>query len=180
MVFTTVRMMNNQGSIKTLLPLVEIIISIGIFAVAVALTLQMFLLAKFLGEKTSDTAMAIFEIQNTAEDIKLLKTDAEIENYIKNDVGNPDENGMYNLYYNGGWQRVELYSDAVFIMKISMNKDNYVKGELYNFDLALYKSNPYPFTDDKNIKNIKNAKNDENYVPLLASVATSSFIIGEY
>jgi len=171
--------MNGQGSSKSLLPLVEILISIGIFAIAVILTLQLFLLAKFLGDKTSDTAKAIFEIQNIAEDIKLLKTDAEIENYIINGVGNPDINGFYSLYYDGGWRRVDLYSDAVFVMKIGMNKmnkDNYAAGELYNFSLDLYRAEPYPFIDDKHVKNIKN---DGNYSPLLASVNTSNFIIGE-
>jgi len=164
--------MGSQGSSKSLLPLVEIIISIGIFAIAVVLTLQLFLLAKFLGDKTSDTARAIFEIQNVAENIKLLKTDAEIENYIKTDVGNPDENGLYNLYYDDGWKRVDLYSNAVFVMKIDMNKDSYGAGDLYNFNLDLYKSEPYPFINDKDVKN------DTDYFPLLASVNTSNFITG--
>ena len=76
--------MGSHTGSKALLPLVEIIISIGIFAIAVVLTLQLFLLAKFLGNKTSDTARAIFEIQNIAENIKLLKTNEEIEDYLKN------------------------------------------------------------------------------------------------
>lgn len=169
--------MNGQGNTKSLLPLVEIIISIGIFAVAVVLTLQLFLLAKFLGDKTSDMARAIFEIQNVAENIKLLKTDEEIENYIKNDVGNTDENGYYNLYYDGNWQHADLYSDAVFVMKIALNKeDDYTAGDLYNFRLDLYRAEPYPFIDDKYVKNMKN---DEEYFSLLASVNTSNFIVGE-
>ncbi|MCL2772121.1 MAG: hypothetical protein FWD71_02120 [Oscillospiraceae bacterium] len=163
--------MNNQGSAKSMLPLVEIIISIGIFAIAIVLTLQLFLLAKFLGDKTSDTARAIFEIQNIAESIKLLKSDAEIKDYMENDIGNADENGLYNLYYDGGWKRVDSSSGAVFVMKIAMNEDNYAAGDVYNFKLDLYKSDPYPFINDKNVKA------DKNYKPLLASVNTSNFVV---
>ena len=165
--------MNNQGSSKSLLPLVEIIISIGIFAVAIVLTLQLFLLAKFLGDKTSDTARAIFEIQNVAENIKLLKSEAEIKEYMETGAGNSGGNGPYNLYYDGEWKRVGSSSDAVFVMKIDMNKDNYAAGCVYNFKLDLYKSEPYPFINDKNVKA------DKDYKPLLASVNTSSFLTGE-
>jgi len=164
--------MNNQGSSKSLLPLVEIIVSIGIFSVAIVLTLHLFLLAKFLGDKTSDTARAIFEIQNVAESIKLLKSDAEIKDYMENGVGNTDENGLYNLYYDGEWKRVDFASNAVFVMKIDVSEDNYSAGEVYNFNLDLYKSEPYPFINDKNVKA------DENYKPLLASVNTSNFVTG--
>ena len=162
--------MNYQGSSKSLLPLAEIIISIGIFAVAVVLTLQIFFLAKFLGDKTSDTARAIFEIQNVAENIKLLKSDAEIKNYMENDIGNADETGLYNIYYDGAWERVGSSSDAVFVMKIDMNEDDCTAGAVYNFNLDLYKSEPYPFINDKNVKA------DENYKPLLVSVNTSCFV----
>ena len=165
--------MNNQGSSKSLLPLVEIIVSIGIFSVAIVLTLHLFLLAKFLGDKTSDTARAIFEIQNVAENIKLLKTDGEIKDYIENGVGNADGNGTYNLYYDEKWRRADSPSDAVFVMKIAENTDkNYAVGEVCSFSLDIYKSEPYPFINDKNIKA------DKNYKPLLASVTTSNFITG--
>ena len=158
--------MNSQGSSKSLLPLVEIIISIGIFAVAVVLTLQLFLLAKFLGDKTSDTARAIFEIQNIAENIKLLKTDAEIENYIYTDK-------VYFGYYDSEWQKTLSEDDAAFIMKIDMDKDGYASGNLYKFTLELYKADPYPFINDKNVKI------DSEYKPLLASINTSRYVISE-
>jgi len=155
----------NQGSSKSLLPLVEILISIGIFAIAVVLTLQLFLLAKFLGNKTADTARAIFEIQNVAENIKTMKTEAEMEKYIINDL-----NG-YILYYDGNWNSVSGEKEAVFVLKIDMNKVEYDSGGLYNFVLDLYKTDSYPFIDEKKLEK------DENYIPLLASVNASKFIL---
>ena len=61
-------------------------------------------------------------------------------------------------------------------MKIYVSKDNYTVytlGDLYKFNLEIYKSAPYPFISEKNIKT------DTDYKPILASVNTYNFIIGE-
>lgn len=157
----------NQGSSKSLLPLIEILISIGIFAISVVLTLQLFLLARFLGEKTSDTARAIFEVQNIAENIKAIKTDADMGNYIADELNG----GMnYTLYYDYGWNIVGSEDEAEYMMKIDMDVDTYNTGGLYKFKLDMYKIEAYPFIDDKKLEN------DENYIPLLVSVDASKFI----
>ena len=79
----------NKGSSKSLLPLVEILVAAVIFSIAMLLTLQLFFLARFLGDKTSDTARAIFEVQRVAETIKSISTGDEITEY-------------YNTGLNGG------------------------------------------------------------------------------
>jgi len=158
----------NGGNSKSLLPLVEILISIGIFAIAVILTLQLFLLAKFLGNKTSDTAKAIFEVQNVAETIKTMKTDAEIEDYIKNDL-----NGGI-LYFDENWDIINGETNAAYNLKIAMEiDDTYDSGNLYKFKLDLYKLDPYPFIDDKKVEKNK------DYVPELVSVNANKFIINK-
>jgi len=156
----------NGGSSKSLLPLVEILISIGIFAIAVILTLQLFLLAKFLGNKTSDTAKAIFEVQNVAETIKTMKTDTEIENYIKNEL-----NGDI-VYYDENWNIIASADDAAYNLKITMEiDDTYNSGNLYKFKLDLYKTDPYAFIDDKKIEKNK------DYKPMLVSIDANKFIL---
>jgi len=161
----------NRGSSKSLLPLVEILISIGIFAVAVVLTLQLFLLARFLGDKTSDTAMAIFEVQNVAESIKSMKTGAELEKYISEDLGAAESDGGYILYYNSSWDITGDTDEAQYILKISdMGKDAYDSGSLYKFKLDFYKFAAYPFID-----NNKLAENPD-YIPLLVSVDANKFM----
>lgn len=157
--------MNGESS-KSLLPLVEILISIGIFAIAVILTLQLFLLASFLGHKTSDTAKAIFEVQNVAETIKTMKTDAEIENYINGELGG----GI--VYYDGDWNIINNKEEAEYNLEIIIETDSsYNSGELYKFNLNLYKIHPYPFIDDKKIEK------NENYIPVLVSVDANKFIL---
>jgi len=154
----------NRGSSKALLPLVEILISIGIFAIAVVLTLQLFLLARFLGEKTSDTARAIFEVQNIAETIKTMKTDTEMQNYFVKDL-----NGGI-LYYDFDWKIVDSEDKANYKMTIDMSIGTYITGGLYKFKLNMYKIEAYPFIDDKKLET------DAQYIPLLVSVDESKFI----
>ena len=166
----------NEGSSKSLLPLVEILISIGIFAIAVVLTLQLFLLARFLGNKTADTAKAIFEVQNVAESIKSMKTDADMENYIINElnagiVKNVEDNMHYDVYYDGDWNVTGSGDGAVYKLKIDMNKVKYDSGVLYNFILDFYKTEDYPFINNKNSDDTK------DNIPLLVSVNASKFIL---
>jgi hypothetical protein len=152
----------NKGSSKSLLPLVEIIVAVGIFAIAVVLTLQLFLLAKFLGDKTSDTAKAMFEVQQIAENIKGLNSRDEINDYVK-DV----------LYYDAGWNYTGDESKAEFILKIDTGVDEYETGSLYKFRLDFYKAGAYPFIEDKKLEENK------DYIPLLVSIDANKFISGQ-
>ena len=161
----------NNGSSKSLLPLVEILISIGIFAVAVVLTLQLFLLASFLGDKTSDTAMAIFEVQNVAETIKSVKSGAELEQYISEILGAAESPGGYTVYYDESWNIIGAAGDAEFMMKITNEGvDEYGSGSLYKFTLDFYRSAAYPFIDDNKLED------DKAYIPRLVSVEANKFI----
>jgi len=164
----------NQGSSKSLLPLVEILISVGIFAIAVVLTLKLFLLASFLGHKTADTARAIFEVQNIAENIKSMKTDAEIENFIKNEIGgempNDAEHIIYVIYYDADWN-VAVEKGATYNLRIDLMKQTFSASSMYYFTLDLYKNDAYAFIDDK-----KTEKN-KDYTPLLVSINASKFIV---
>ena len=166
----------NQGSSKSLLPLVEILISVGIFAIAVVLTLQLFLLAGFLGHKTADTARAIFEVQNVAENIKSMKTDAEMESFIKNEIGGelPEDMSVhtnYVIYYDADWNNAGGAGGATYMLRIAMDKTAYNSGGLYNFILNLYKIDAYPFIDDKKIEKNK------DYIPELVSINACKFIV---
>ena len=152
----------NKESSKSLLPLVEILIAVGIFAVAVGLTLQLFLFAKFLGDKTSDTAKAIFEVQNVAENIKMMNSAVEIEDYISGEL-----NGG-TLYFDVNWNAAgkENASYSLEVSKI----EPYGSDGLYKFGVELIKTEPYPFIDDKKVK-----KGD--YLPELVSIEVRKFIL---
>jgi len=155
----------NGGNSKSLLPLVEILISVGIFALSVILTLQIFLLAKFLGDKTSDVAMAMFEAQNVAESIKSTKTGENIDEYI-----NTELNGGV-LYYDDKWQTTDDAEKAAYSLVVTKQaSEENSFGILYKFTIELSKLAPYPFIDDKKLEK------DESYLPVLVSIDSAKFI----
>jgi len=161
----------NGGNSKSLLPLVEILISIGIFAVAVVLTLQLFLLASFLGDKTSDTAMAIFEVQNVAETIKSMQSVAELEKYMSGELNASDSYDGCIIYYDSNWSITASADSAFFMMKITdRGREDYYSGSLYKFTLDFYRAEAYPFIDERKLSE------DKTYIPLLVSVDANKFI----
>ena len=155
----------NKGSSKSLLPLVEILVAVAIFAIAVVLTLQLFLLARFLGDKTADTARAIFEVQSVAENIK-SSSGAEFYKYIRDDLGfaGSATDLSAELYYDANWDRMTggTKDDAEYFMKINMAVDNgYDTGSLYTFTIEFFRASTYPFIDDQR------KKDNDDYIPQL-------------
>ncbi|MCL2099665.1 MAG: hypothetical protein FWH24_04430 [Oscillospiraceae bacterium] len=150
---------------KSLLPLIEIIISAGIFAIAAVLTLQMFMTARFLGYRTSDTADAVLKVQHIAETIKSFENSGEISGFLEENT---------RVYYDADWQRTENADEAVYTAEINTEalifEENY-EGSLYiGCTISLYKITPYPFINDKTVQS------NPDYRPLLASVNAGKFV----
>ncbi len=160
--------MDIGDSKRTLLTLIEIIISICIFAIATVLTLQLFLYARFLTDKTSDTAAAIFEIQNIAEEVKLLSTVKEAQYFMEEDLSASNDS-FVTLYYDKDWKRT-IAAEGLYFMNITIERTEYKRGDLYGFNLDLYKKEPYPFIDNKH------TEKDEDYIPHLASITANKFV----
>jgi hypothetical protein len=176
---------------KSLLPLIEILISVGIFAVAVILTLQIFMLARFLGFRTSDTADAILEVQRIAETIKSFQSGDEISSFFANEAVNPGieivvdsgalfsaysgamqeyELSVWNKFYDGNWQRTDDLDEAVYIADIIMAEADEYAGVLYLFEIRLSKIEPYPFINDRIVEQ------NPQFRPQLASISAGKFI----
>jgi len=158
--------MNNER--KSLLPLIEILISTGIFAIAVILTLEIFMLAKFLGIRTSDTADAILQVQHVAETIKSCRSNEEMGEFLDSLEKN------MQIYYDINWERTHDFNKAVYFIEIkdkSENLDNSA-GSLYENTISLYRIEPYPFINKRAV--VK----EPDYKPLLASVRVAKFISG--
>ncbi|MCL2814946.1 MAG: hypothetical protein FWD23_10135 [Oscillospiraceae bacterium] len=153
------------GNSKSMLPLVEICVSTAIFAIAVILSLQLFLFAKFLGSKTSDVAKAVFEAQSVAENIKTMQTGAEIEDYFQTELHSGE------VYYDTKWEKTDSIEKAAYNLVITKETDKYGAAGLYKFKIEIYKTGPYPFIDDKKLEK------DPDYIPVLVSVETGKFVL---
>ena len=157
--------MNNER--KSLLPIIEILISTGIFAIAVIWTLQIFMLAKFLGIRTSDTADAILKVQYVAETIKSCRSDEEIGEFLDSLEQN------MQIYYDRNWERTRDFNKAVYFIQIYGGSDNLgAVSSFYKNTISLYKIEPYPFINDKLVRE------DPDYKPLLATISVAKFIAG--
>ena len=155
--------MNNER--KALLPLIEILISTGIFAIAVILTLQVFMLAKFVGIRTSDTADAILKVQHVAETIKSCRSNEEMGDFLDS-----LEQSM-QIYYDVHWEQTHNFNEAVYFIQIyDKSSDINKAGSFYESEINLYRIEPYPFVNDKAVQE------DPDYKPLLASVSVAKFI----
>ena len=166
--------MNNER--KSLLPLIEILISTGIFAIAVILTLQMFMLARFLGIRTSDTADAILKVQHVAETVKSFESEDEIYDFLKNhayidNFFSSYEALAFGIYYDINWEQTDNKDEAVYVTNIYMDRNEEYAGNLYNYYIDLYKLEPYPFINDRAVKE------NPDYMPLLASIKAGKFIL---
>lgn len=136
--------MIESKSSKAILPLIEIIISLIIFIIAAIITLQLFFLARFMGDKTKDRARAILEVQNIAEEIKALDSVKVIED-ILNSFEDGDIEDIKYINFSEGW----IPGGSEFQMAVRINKDDIADRRLYTFDITVYKLEPYPFIDDK-------------------------------
>jgi hypothetical protein len=158
---------------KSLLPLIEILISTGIFAIAVVLTLQIFMLSKFLGYQTSDTADAILKVQHIAETIKSFQSSSEIDDFLENDtVKGKEAEDFYHVYYDVNWNQTDNFEEAVYITDIYIeDKSAGEAGTMYKYSISLYKIEAYPFINDRH------TEANPNYRPLLASVNSGKFTV---
>jgi hypothetical protein len=127
-----------------------------------------------LGNKTSDTARAAIEAGNAAENIKSMRTAAQIERYIEDFTPAQEDGGeAYYRYFDGGWNVIGGADGAEFFMRIGKSTDSgsYASGDFYRFSIGVYRTSAYPFIDDNKVKE------DENYIPLLVLVETGRFIL---
>lgn len=129
---------------KAILPLIEIIIALIIFVIAALITLQLFFLARFMGNKTKDRARAILEVQNIAEEIKAQDSAVGIEAIISSWEEGEIQDTRY-LNFSADWE----VGGEDFQMYIKINRENIADRCVYTFDIYVYKFESYPFIDDK-------------------------------
>ena len=92
--------MKNKISINTEVSLVEIIMSILIFAIAGAIMLNCFAAARFTQIKANDKVEAGNKVQSVAEIIKSFDNSIEADEYLTTNFKLEKANGNENIYIN--------------------------------------------------------------------------------
>ncbi len=161
--------MKNKVSINLELSLVEIIISILIFAIAGAIMLNCFAAAKFTQIKANDKVEAGNRVQSIAEMIKSFDSSTEADVYLAENFSLQKLNGnegIYMSYYDKYWnicgEEKHEYSITVKTSDVLTSS-----GETKEFIISSERAEPYPFIDKNketdNIYEIKTKKFFPNY-----------------
>lgn len=139
--------MKNKISINLEVSLVEIIISILIFAIAGAIMLTCFAMARFTQIKANDMIFAGNIVQSAAEMIKSFDDMEEAEKYFTENyaVKNEAVNGItFMNYYDKSWSICEKGNEAYFVsITIADSSINKLK----DIGITAKKIMPYPFID---------------------------------
>jgi prepilin-type N-terminal cleavage/methylation domain-containing protein len=140
---------NNKG-----FTLVEVIIAIGVIAIASVIILQLFITAKNLNQKSSDLDKSILASTSIVELIKSgeapgdIKANPSIEHALideSNDIIN------INMYYDDNWNLIEskdtnlFYTlTAVISPASSINSKGIKTSMAYAIEVHVFKAKPYP------------------------------------
>ena len=140
----------DKGASKSLLPLIEIIVSVSIFSFAAVLALQMFMMAHFLSRKTSDIAEAMVEVQNLAETLKSYDRMSEYDKFVLTLPEQGHKAISFTAYeYDAEWNAANGDSPAYRLIMTAEELSYSSSGKLMQFNITVYKNEPYPFLKDQ-------------------------------
>jgi hypothetical protein len=157
-------------SINLEVSLVEIILSVLIFAVAGVIMLNCFAYAKYTQEKANDKVSASWLVQSDAEMIKSADTLDEAVIFLKKNHENKSNDGssdIYISYYDKDWNPCsEKEQEYALSTVISLEDKEY--GEIMDIKITVEKSKPYPFVDKGKMTNPVYSIETSKFFPIKA------------
>lgn len=144
--------MKNKLSINLEVSLVEIILSVLIFAICGVVMLNCFFIARFTQIRANDKTIAVMKAQSALEYIKSSKSIDEMEEMLKNTYKNnyyDEKKGKKNIYvenYNDDWNKCEE-ADREYFMEIDISNNVLKSGSIENISVNVKRVKPYPFID---------------------------------
>ena len=119
------------------MPMLELIIVIGIFAICSIFLLQMFVSANIIEEKARDKSKGLLAAENVAESIK---AGSDFQKTMQS-LGFSDADDSYTKFYDENWtetKETDKYSITVFPTYSQTENGTLVQAELY-----VYRNQPY-------------------------------------
>lgn len=133
--------MSQKKSVRAGAPLVELIVAIGIFALASAITLRLFLAAFYTQRQARDLNHAMLITQSTAELVKSSEDIASLAGSLET-AGQLDAQTL-TLGYDKEWNPTT--DDPYVTLRIVWSNTS----GLVTADITVEKTAPYPFQKDK-------------------------------
>lgn len=139
--------MKYKISVNLEVSLVEIILSVLIFAVSGAIMLSCFAAARFTQVKANDKVAAGNIVQSDAEMIKSFDDTYEMEEYLADNFKLLKKSGNENIYisyYDKGWnicdEKSKEYSITLKVSDVSVNL-----GQMKEVNIRAERAESYPF-----------------------------------
>lgn len=145
--------MKSRVSINLEVSLIEIILSVLIFAICGVIMLNCFAAARFTQVKANDITKAGIKVQTAIELVKSSKNQNEMEvllssifseNYYDNISGNI----IYVNYYDRNWNKSSK-GENEYLVKALISEHSVTSGEMYDIYVTVDKMKPYPFIGKK-------------------------------
>lgn len=160
--------MKSKLSINLEVSLIEIILSVLIFAVCGVIMLNCFAIARFTQVKANDITKAGMKVQTAFEYIKSTKNSKEMNELLKstyayNYYDDTNKNNVYVDYYDVNWNRCSN-EEKEYSMILQVSKQLIGSGEMEDITITVEKSKPYPF-----------ANKSSNKIEPISSIVTKKF-----
>lgn len=140
--------MKNKLSISLEVSLVEIILSILIFAVAGVIMLTCFAYANFTQIKANDITIAGNKVQTDSEMIRASLSAEEAYDFLSKNyslIGESEKSRQYIRYFDKEWNPCSE-NENEYQMETEVIEENEDKaGSMLSIKITVQKSKPYPF-----------------------------------
>ncbi len=144
--------MKNKFSINLEVTLVEIILSILIFAIAGVISLNCFIIARFTQIKANDKVIAGNIIQSNIEMIKSMDNLIDTEEFLQNNfqlIKSENNIHTYINFYDKNWN-VSNKTDNDYFITVIIKDDSINNGIMKNITSSAGRVKPYPFINKNN------------------------------
>ncbi len=149
----------NKVSLNSKFSLVEILLSVLIFAAAGIIMLTCFGIARYTQIRANDKAKAGAIIQSDFEIIKSLKSAEEMYEFLDSSYESkePGNTFSYSKYYDENWKQG---NDRYYTIALVISRENCISGDLVSIRISAVKESPYPFIkkDSREIYSIETRK----------------------
>jgi type II secretory pathway pseudopilin PulG len=156
--------MKYKSTINLEVSLVEIILSVLIFAITGVIMLNCFAIAKFTQQKSNDKTNASVVVQSSFEYMKSANNYKEMKEIIEKTYSNEtvteiNNETIYTIYYDNDLNECSK-ENYEFEMKINIKNISNTHGEMSDMNVSMEKVEKYPFikNEDKIIYFIESKK----------------------
>lgn len=161
--------MKNKLSINSEVSLVEIILSVIIFAFAGVIILNLFSIARYTQIKANDKVIAGSIVQSNVEIIEASENLNKMHEFMLNNytlVQEENSSHFYVNYYSKSWDLCSE-KEKVYLITVKISDAKTKSGALETISITAERSEPYPFINKNDQKkNIVYHINTKKFFPV--------------